>query len=238
MGRATSRLEAVLEPTISAIVPTLDEERALGPTLARLAEVGVDELIVVDGGSVDGTEGVARAHGARWVRARAGRGSQLDAGAEVAAGEVLWFVHADCRVPRGAAARIREVLARPGVVAGAFRRRHVGATRPVVRSGLALMDLRSRWTLHPYGDQALFLPARVFREVGGFRGLPLMEDLDLCVRLRRRGRIAIAPEAVEVSARRYDARPVRATLAMIAFPALFLAGVPPPALARLYGRPR
>jgi hypothetical protein len=134
---------------------------------------------------------------------------------------------------------VAHVLEDPDVVAGAFRTRTVAdGARSWVTPFLPLADLRSRATRLPYGDQAVFVRRVAFERVGGFPEQPLMEDLELALRLRRLGRIARVPAAVTVSGRRFAARPLASLLAMRTFPVLYRLGVSPRVLARLYGNPR
>ncbi len=201
---------------------------------------GVDEIVVVDGGSRDGSPDIARAvPGVRVLGAPRGRGSQLNAGARAATGDVLLFLHADTRLPPDAAAWVARTLAEPGVVAGAFRIRTVADGGPNwLGPLLRLADLRSRYSGLPYGDQAVFVRRDAFATVGGFPDQPLMEDIELARRLRRIGAIQTVPAVAEVSGRRFLARPVRTVLALRTFPLLYRLGVSPSRLARLYGDPR
>jgi rSAM/selenodomain-associated transferase 2 len=220
---------------ISVILPVLDEERVLGERLGELEALGVHEILVVDGGSRDGTLAVAAGHpAARVLSAPRGRAVQMNAGAALATGDVLLFLHADVALPRDAPAHIERALADPAVVGGAFRTWTV-ADRPT-RLGplLHLADLRSRCSSLPYGDQAQFVRARVFRDLGGFPPLPLMEDLAFSRRLRRAGRLRIVPAVVRVSGRRFLERPVVYTLLVNVYPTLYRLGVPPAWLARFY----
>ncbi len=227
--------------TLSVVVPVLDEARRLGRQLAALGAVaGVDEILVVDGGSRDDTVAIARgAPGVRVLAAPRGRGHQMNAGARAARGDVLLFLHADAALPPDAARLIARALDDPRVVAGAFRLHTVAEDggrwlAPLLR----LADVRSRVTRLPYGDQAVFVRRAAFERVGGFPDQPLMEDIELARRLRRVGRIRTVPGVVRVSGRRFLANPVRAVLAMRVFPLLYRLGVSPARLARLYGDPR
>ena len=234
-------------PWLSAVVPVLDEACRIDATVDHLlGEVGVDELVVVDGGSTDATwsclERAAERHaGLRVARGPRGRGPQLHHGAALADGLVLWFVHCDARPPLDAVAHIRRTLLRPGVVGGAFRTRTVlddPQARPWFRPILPLADLRSTYTALPYGDQALFCRADAYHRCGGFPAQPLLEDVELCRRLTNVGKLVVLREAVEVSARRWSAHPLRTAAAMNTFPVLYRLGVRPERLARWYGRPR
>ena len=236
-----SRLEAAASYSVSVIIPVLNEESRIVEQLESLSAVpGIHEVIVVDGGSSDRTVELVRAiPRARLATAAAGRASQMNAGARVASGDVLLFLHADVRLPPNAMRWVSEALSEPAVVAGAFRTWTVTeGSRTWLAPLLHLADIRSRYSALPYGDQALFVRADVFRQVGGFPEQPLMEDLELSRRLRRFGTVRIVPAEVRVSGRRFLSRPVYYALLVNIFPLLYRLGLPPRLLASLYGSPR
>jgi rSAM/selenodomain-associated transferase 2 len=198
----------------------------------------VRELIVVDGGSRDATERVARQHADVVLTAPRGRAAQMNAGAAVAHGEVLLFLHADTRLPRGFDASVLAALADPGTVGGRFDVRLVPRT-PLLALVGALMNMRSRLSRIATGDQAIFVRRAVFEAVGGFAPIPLMEDVALSRLLKRRGRIACLREQVETSSRRWlRDGPLRTILLMWWLRFLYFRGVPPERLRRKYADTR
>jgi rSAM/selenodomain-associated transferase 2 len=187
---------------LSVIIPTLDEETTLGPTLesVRRSAPG-SEIVVVDGGSRDRTIEVAgSASGVRTLSAPRGRGSQMNAGAAVATGDVLLFLHADTRLPPDAGTLVASALADPQVVGGSFVL-GFDSTHPILRLSSLASRLNVTWAT--YGDQAFFLRRSTFEQLGGFAPLPLFEDVDLQSRIRRLGRCVKIRRPVITSARRF-----------------------------------
>lgn len=224
---------------LTAIVPTLDEVDRLSTCVQHLRAAGVDDILVTDGGSRDGTVQRALELGCRVVHGRRGRALQCNRAALHTEAEVLWFVHADVRVPSDAGAAILSALAEPTVVGGAFGTRTVNDARPSPLDPLLpLADLRSRYTRLPYGDQGLFVRRRAFERVGGYPLLPVFEDVGLARRLWSVGTLTRLPQKVAVSGRRFLARPVYYTVVMNTWPTLHRLGLSPDLLARLYGRVR
>ncbi len=188
---------------ISVIIPTLNESGPLEDTLAALDGARNFETIVVDGGGSDGTDSLAAERGVRLIRATTGRARQMNAGARAATGHFLLFLHADTRLPERFDEHVRDLLGRPGVVAGAFRL-GIDGPRRAFRVIEWAVNLRSRCFQMPYGDQAIFLRTDTFRRLGGFPELPIMEDFEFIRRLRRNGRVAIASATATTSARRWN----------------------------------
>jgi rSAM/selenodomain-associated transferase 2 len=202
-------------PALSIVVPVLDEAAAIGATLARLAPLrarGV-EVIVVDGGSRDETVALARAHADAVVEAPRGRARQMNAGAAVARGDVLLFLHADTWLPADADRIVFGAIAADAQW-GRFDVRIVGR-HPMLRVVAASMNLRSRLTGIATGDQTIFVRRAVFEEIGGFPDQPLMEDIELSTRLRRRSRPACLRAPVQTSGRRWETRGVWRTILLM-----------------------
>ena len=221
-------------PALTVIIPTLDEAHSINATLDALRALrGSVELIVVDGGSKDGTTDIVRARGVRVIESGRGRGRQLHAGAQAARGEVLWFLHADTCPPPDAAEQIAAALADAGVVGGNFRLRFDGGSKAA--RFLTWLYPRLRRLGLCYGDSGIFVRREVYRRLGGFEPFPIFEDLDFVRRLRRAGRVAHVPATLLTSARRFEGRSFALTFARwSALQALYWLGVHPRRLGRMY----
>ena len=225
---------------ISVVIPTLNAAADLAPTLAALdpgRETGlVQEVLISDGGSSDDTQAMAEAAGAEWLAGPPGRGGQLQRGAVAAGGEWLLFLHADTVLDPDWLFAAEEFVANPdhGARAAAFRF-VLDDARPAARRLERIVAWRCAKFALPYGDQGLLLSRRFYGRLGGFRDLPLMEDVDLVRRIGRR-RLSMLTAAARTSARRYRQdgywrRPARNLLCL----GLYFLGLPPKILARLYG---
>jgi rSAM/selenodomain-associated transferase 2 len=222
---------------IAVIIPALNEAGTIAATVSRVRASGAD-CIVVDGGSDDETRGLAAAQGARIIAARRGRAAQMNAGARSAGHyEVLVFLHADVRLPADWREAI-EAAVEDGAVWGRFDVA-LDSPRPLLAVVGTMMNWRSRLTGIATGDQTIFIRRASFDALGGFSDLPLMEDVELCTRLRRaRLPAAMLRQKVVVSARRWEQNgPLRTILLMWSLRALFWLGVPAHRLHRLYYRP-
>ncbi len=220
--------------SISVIIPTLNEESHLSRCLPEGAGSRLREVIVADGGSRDGTAGLAERSGWIVCRSAPGRAKQMNAGARIATGNVLLFLHADTVLPPDFDSHISRILSRPGVSAGAFRLRIDGEGWRF-RAIESMANFRSIWLHQPYGDQAIFLKSDVFCAAGGFPEIAIMEDLALVRRLKKIGRIEVAPVRVVTSARRWKRRGVwRTTLQNQLCLACYYLGVSPEQIHRIY----
>ena len=223
-------------PLVSVLIPTLDEEMELPRLLSDLAALpGHWEIIVVDGGSHDATTALARAHDAPSVvlDARGGRAAQLNAGARAATGDVLLFLHADSRLPRDAYASLAEAWRAPGVVGGNFALAFAGdgCFERVLGAVYALQRRHGYY----YGDSSIWARREAFERLGGYREIPIMDDYDFVRRLERSGRTRCLPGPAMTSSRRWRTMGItRTVLAWFVIRWLYLAGVSPARLARLY----
>jgi rSAM/selenodomain-associated transferase 2 len=212
---------------LSVVIPTLNEAASLRATMASVIEA--DEVVVADGGSLDGTQALAETLGARVVRAQRGRGAQLAAGVVAARGDWLLLLHADTRLAPG----WRRSRVAPDF-AGYFRFA-LDSDDPRARRLERLVAWRCRMLALPYGDQGLLIHRNLLRSVGGVSPLPLMEDVDLVRRLGRRRLVGLDIAAVTSAAKWRRQGWYRRSARNLVCLSLYFAGVPPRLIAQLYG---
>lgn len=223
---------------ISVIVPVLNEEKIIAATLDALLPLAPHEIVVVDGGSSDRSREIAERFDVRVISSERGRAQQMNCGAREASGDVLLFLHADSRLPSSALDDISSALSDRGYVGGRFDVELEGNhwMLPVVAR---LISYRSRVTKVGTGDQALFVRQSVFDRMGGFREIPLMEDIAFCRELKNLGQVACLRSRVVTSGRRWEADGVwRTILQMWILKLCYLAGITPARLKRYYGDTR
>lgn len=229
-------------PKISIIIPVLNEAATIEETLTKVTSTQDIEVIIVDGGSRDGTlqitgllsKKLAASLPIKIITSKAGRAHQMNAGAAIAKGDVLLFLHADTFLPPDFDILLLKTLQDTTTVAGAFKLK-INAKLPGLQLIEKLVNMRSYFFSMPYGDQAIFLKASIFEEIGGFPNLPIMEDFELILSLKKVGRIAIISAPVITSGRRWQKFGlVKTTLLNQLIIAGYFLGIPPNLLAKWY----
>jgi len=225
-------------PQLSIIIPVLNEAAGINAVIAHLRTIDPGsrtEIIVVDGDPKASTISAVRENSVRKLVSVRGRASQMNRGAELAQGDILLFLHADTLLPENAFSLICAAMGDGRYAAGAFAL-GIDSERSIFRVTEKYVSLRTRLTQVPFGDQAIFIRRAFFDQLGGYREMPLMEDVDLMKRIRRRGdRIRIIPDKVLTSQRRYEKEGVLyCTLRNWTLQFLYSLGVSPERLAAWY----
>lgn len=228
-------VRGVANPSIAVIVPALNEPK-IASALRRIDAHASNEVIVVHAGdavTVKGLGEMSVPRGARLLQAPPGRARQMNCGATAATSDIVLFLHADTELPQGALDEVRHAVA-GGALWGFFAVRIAGRHR-LLRVVERMMNLRSRVSGIATGDQAIFVRRDAFRLLGGYAPIELMEDIDLCARLKWLGRPTRLASPVVTSARRWEARGVLRTIVLMwCLRAMFALGVSPQRLARWY----
>jgi rSAM/selenodomain-associated transferase 2 len=225
-------------PKFSFIIPVSNEEAIISRTIEQVLSLnasGRAEIIVVDGDPAGRTIKVADHLGVKTTISEKGRGNQMNLGASLAAGDILIFLHADTILPHDALELIETAMEDISCIAGAFDLA-IDSERPAFRLIEKAASFRSRMTRIPYGDQTIFIRKRDFRDLGGFRDIPIMEDVEIMRRIKKRkGKICIIGRAVMTSPRRWEKEGiVYTTLRNWLLIALYLCGAKPEKLIRFY----
>ncbi len=196
---------------ISIIIPTLNEEKSISQCLETVVNTPGIEVIVSDGGSTDRTVEIAGQHSdVKVISSQAGRSIQMNNGAACARGEILLFLHADCILSREDVLKIRQIFDSGIFVGGAFKIRLLSDKFPYRLLEMGI-NFRSKVFKLPYGDQGLFVERSIFEKLGGFREMPICEDLDFVCRLKKCGKIAILNDRIFASVRTWDNRGILRT---------------------------
>jgi len=215
-------------------VPVLNEAAALRLALPELKRVPVDELVIVDGGSTDGSRQILEEAGVNWLETERGRAVQMNAGAAACRSDLLLFLHIDTLIDAAHIQAVRSAMRSPEAVGGRFDLCLDGDS-PLFPLIAWFINGRSRLTKISTGDQAMFIRRNLFESLGGFPEQPLMEDIELSRRLKRQGRIVCLSQKVASSGRRWQKHGVlRTVLLMWRLRLLYWLGVPAEKLALLY----
>lgn len=218
----------------SVIIPTLNEAGVLGETLDRVRSHAPHEIIIGDGGSEDATCAIAEQFNTRVVTGERGRALQMNAAAHAAEGDLLLFLHADSHLTCRGYGKMVEAMQTGKYLGGAFSLK-IDSDRPWLKTVSRLATLRSRYLNLTYGDQAFFVNREAFLDLGGYRPIPICEDLEFFRRLSHRGPVILLREPAVTSARRWLADGVGFNTARnIAIASLFLMGVSPVSLSKWY----
>jgi rSAM/selenodomain-associated transferase 2 len=224
----------------SIIVPVLNEQARINSFLEKINRQSYDssfEIIIVDGDSHSGTINAVRDNNVICITSPKGRGHQMNNGAAKARGEILIFLHADTILPDNALGKISMALQDTDYVGGAFDLK-IDSDRLFLKYISVRTSLRSHCNRIPYGDQAIFIRKKYFDQIGGFKEIPLMEDVDLMRRIKKDGKkIIILPDKVTTSARRWENDgALYTTMRNRILVGLFYLGVSPHRLAKYYWR--
>ncbi|HUP64008.1 MAG TPA: TIGR04283 family arsenosugar biosynthesis glycosyltransferase [Thermoanaerobaculia bacterium] len=196
---------------LSVIIPARDEAETITEAVVSAFEAGAAEVVVADGGSSDATMELARRAGAMAISDPSPRGRRLNLAAAATSGEILLFLHADSRLPEGAADAIA-IAIREGACGGGFKIRFREEARRLDLVA-AMINLRSALTRAPWGDQAQWIRREIFEQTGGFLETSLMDDYELSLRMKRLGKTVVLRERVVTSGRRFLDRGILVTTA-------------------------
>lgn len=217
---------------LTIIIPALNEAAEIGKTLAAIRPFDA-EVIVADGGSEDETANIARSLGVIVIEAERGRGSQMHAATLRATGDVFWFLHADTTPSPHSLTEIYRILESPNIVGGNFKLRFGGDSRAARFMTWFYPLIRNIGLI--YGDSGIFVRRETYEKIGGFKPLPLFEDLDIVYRLRRVGHLATLNEEIVTSSRRFENRAFAPVFVRwVIYQCLYWIGVSPHRLARAY----
>ena len=219
---------------ISIIVPTLNESRCLNEALVKIQQLSPYELIVSDGGSHDDTLKIAAKFTQHIIKGPAGRALQMNAGAQVATGDLLLFLHADSHIKPNSYQKMLDTMKNPKVIGGAFSLL-IESSKWALQIINQFANLRSKYLGRAYGDQAFFVKKHIFQQMKGYTEFPICEDLDFYKRLKVFGSVVLLKEVVLTSPRRWVNDGIwLTTIKNIFIATLFELGFPPRILTKWY----
>lgn len=221
---------------ISIIIPVLNEAENIGLVISSIQRAENIEVIIIDGGSQDNTVKIAENLGVKVIVTNRGRALQMNQGAKIATGEILLFLHGDTQLPIGFETEVRETFINSNIIAGAFQLKIKG-DQWRLRLIEKTVFWRSKYLQMPYGDQAIFIKASSFWELGGFPEQPIMEDFEFIRRLNHLGKIEILSSSVITSGRRWQKLGIFKTTLINQFMVIgYYLGISPTKLAQWYRR--
>lgn len=222
---------------ISIIMPTLNEETTLEETIKSVFPVNVEhEFIIVDAESEDNTRTIANRYGKVLSIKEHSRGASMDLGARHASGDIFLFLHSDTHLPAGALDKIQKYMDNPEIVWGGFKRCLNSRAWKYRWLDLWVMFC-NRFLKIIAGDQGIFCRKDAFMNIGGFRGMPILEDVNLALRLRKSGQMMLIKDCIRVSIRRYEKRGIlKISLLNLMLTLFYICGVPPDRIYQIYYR--
>ncbi|MBT5470739.1 MAG: glycosyltransferase family 2 protein [Nitrospina sp.] len=219
---------------ISIIVPTFNEARCLSETLTQIQQLSPHQLIVSDGGSNDNTIEIAKNFTEFVIKGPSGRAPQMNAGAQIATGNIFLFLHADSRIEPASYKKMLHSMKNPEKIGGAFSL-CIDSEKWSLKLITRLANIRSKYLGMAYGDQAFFVKSSIFHQMSGFTELPICEDIDFFKRLKKLGSVVLLKEKALTSPRRWTKEGIWfTTLRNILIATLFKLGFPPRILTKWY----
>lgn len=219
---------------ISIIIPVLNEENTIDKRLENIIKIdGNKEIIIVDGGSSDNTSEIAKKYG-RVIQSEKGRAKQMNAGAKIAKGDILWFVHIDSKLDNDSISEIENTI-KSGYIGGCFSLYFYDLDTRFMKYVANSSNKRAKYLKLIFGDQGIFMRRHIYEKFGGYKDMELMEDWDLSRRIHKLGKMKVLENKIGTSARRFrNGGELRTLLLMHKIKILYMLGVPTEKLAKIY----